>query len=405
MLIGAVVLLAACASLVDSSSIPVDDDDSAASVASGAEVETTPPPPETTYAAPVQVPSENPGLDDTPVDETPPPAASPPDSDPTGGDIPIDERVGSNEDSPSSTTTASPTTEPPPPETLPSMLFPDARFLWEPIPGDAAPDVRSAAIVEGLSTQGDGVSSLLVEYGIPIYTAGFDTPTVEISCRDEGRGVCGPEQMSPIRMPVDAFPNAGSDGAMVIVDLVEGITHELWRAEESDDGGWSAQWGSSNDIDGDAITVNGGSGSGVSRLGGIVMTDELASGSIPHALAIASNKTCASAWRPPAWTTDGRSDAEDCIEMGSRLQLDPTIDLDILELTDAERIIGDALQTYGAYVVDSSASTLAVFFEREELQPDGGLGPVARSLDFRWDFDPLSGLPWDDLVVLAPPNS
>jgi len=389
-----VTTLGACVSLIDSSSIP-DDDRARPAARAGAETESVPTDPPPTDAE----------RDRTAPDATMP-GATTPDGSSIGND-PVEAPVANDDVPAASTTTVPPTTQPPPPplEALPSVLFPEARFLWDPIPGDATLDERSAAVIAGLNAQGDPASSLLVDYGIPIYTAGLDTPTVEITCRDEGRGVCGPEQLSPIRMPVGAAPNIGTDGALVIVDLVEGTTHELWRAVRNDDGTWSAQWGSSNDISGDAITENGGSGSGVSRLGGIVMNDELASGTIQHALAIASNQTCASSWRAPAWTTDGRSDAADCIEMGSRLQLDPTVDLDALELTDAERIIGATLQTYGGYVVDSSASALAVFFEREDVQPDGGLGPVARELDFRWDYDSLSGLPWDELVVLAPSGS
>lgn len=376
-IVAMVAALGACVTFIESSRLPDDD---VASTAVAREADTTLPEDSTASEAGPATPAE------TSVDSV--------------------ERSDTDDVRPEGSTATIPaTTQPPPPATMPSRLFPEARFLWEPVPADAEPDARSAAIVDGLIAQGDVASSLLVEYGIPIYTAGPDTPTVEISCRAEGRGVCGPEQLSPIRMPENAMPNTGSDGALVIVDLVEETTHELWRARRNEDGTWSAQWGSSNDIGGDAITASGGSGSGVSRLGGVVMIDELAAGSIPHALAVASNQTCASTWRAPAWSTDGRSDADDCIEMGSRLRMDPSIDLATLPLTDAERIVGEALQTYGAYVVDSSASALAILFEREQVQPDGGLGPVARSLGFRWDFDSLPGLPWDALVVLAPSDS
>ncbi|MEP1122264.1 MAG: hypothetical protein ABJH68_00055 [Ilumatobacter sp.] len=279
-------------------------------------------------------------------------------------------------------------------------LFPKADFLRERIPDDPRIDLRSKQIIEGLNQPGDPASAMLVDYGIPIYVAGPDTPLVEISCTDTGRGVCGPERLSPIRMPAGATPNDGSDGALVIVDTIGRTTHELWRASEQADGSWTAQWGSSNDIDGDAIAENGGSGSGVSRLGGVITVDELAAGTIPHALAIASSATCAQAWRAPAWTTDGRTESDDCIEMGSRLQLDPSIDLDSLSLTTAERMVGEALQVYGGYIVDSSASELALFVEREDEARNGEIGPVAEMIGFRWDYDPLSGLPWDRLRVI-----
>jgi hypothetical protein len=46
--------------------------------------------------------------------------------------------------------------------------------------------------------------------------------------------------------------------------------------------------------------------------------------------------------------------------MGSRLQLDPTLDVASLGLEPGEEMIARALQTYGAFIVDSS-STLACY--------------------------------------------
>ncbi len=42
--------------------------------------------------------------------------------------------------------------------------------------------------------------------------------------------------------------------------------------------------------------------------------------------------------------------------MGSRLQLDPSLDVSTLGLEPGEEIVARALQTYGAYIVDSSSS-------------------------------------------------
>jgi hypothetical protein len=278
--------------------------------------------------------------------------------------------------------------------------FAKADYLVTPIPSDAVIDPRSAQIVDQLTTDPNPAAALLVEYGIPIVEADVDTPVVSITCTAQRDEICGVESVAPIRIPEDAAPNTGTDGALVVVDTDAGRTYELWRAERVSASEWSVEWGSTNELDGDGITTSGGSGSGLSRLVGIVRIDELRNGAIDHAIAVSSSETCTSEWRDPAWSSDGRRDGPHCVPMGARLQLDPTIDLDGLELRPGERIVAEALQEYGAYVVDSGASLISVFFELEPPTPGNELGEVLTDLGFRWDYDPLDGIPWERLEML-----
>ena len=83
---------------------------------------------------------------------------------------------------------------------------------------------------------------------------------------------------------------------------------------------------------------------------------------------------CPTHHRYPATKTDGANlaHAKPCIPEGTRLQLDPRINLDTLpRLTRADKIIGKALQTYGAYAIDNGGARMAIIMEA----PFGGTDP------------------------------
>ena len=242
----------------------------------------------------------------------------------------------------------------------------------------------------------------LFEFGIPMFVASATDPLRQIRCTMPW-GVCAPSRRSPLRVPDAAVPNNGSDGSMVIIDAVNHRTIELWQAQRQPNGDLSASWGSINDLHGTGHTGAGGSGSAISRVAGVVRLDEFASGTIPHALAVSSSYACRDRFRPPANQTDGISDLPACLPEGTRLQLDPTIDLNSISgLTPGEQIIGRTLQMYGAYVVDRGGAPLAFAFQRA---PDANSvddpGTVYRAAGLSWDYFGLRKLPWDRLQVLA----
>lgn len=108
-------------------------------------------------------------------------------------------------------------------------------------------------------------------------------------------------------------------------------------------------------------------GSGASRLAGVIRLAEIEQGEVEHALALQSDHACARSFRAPATKTDGRSDRPDCVPRGALLRLDPALDLDALGLPPAQLAVARACQRYGGYVVDVGGSPLSVSFE---LAPD-----------------------------------
>lgn len=241
-----------------------------------------------------------------------------------------------------------------------------------------------------------GLFANLLEFGIPIFTVNSNTPAHAVNCTGQEWGVC-PFAGWPVPIPAGAAPNSGSDGAMVTVDEATGTVFEFWRANKANDT-WSAEWGAVNSLLGSGW---GGSatGSGASRLAGVIRIGEVAAGTIPHALALQTNNAC-STFRSPALKSDGTSTQPDCIPEGAHLQLDPSLDLTRLGLTKGELAVATAMQRYGGYVVDVGGAPLSVSFELDTSAP-AGLGKVYRAAGFRWDYDPMDHVPWEKLRVLS----
>lgn len=266
------------------------------------------------------------------------------------------------------------------------------------IPSDAKVDPNSAAMIARVTRGNGDLVANLVEYGIPIYQADSSTPRHQVDCLIKHWGPC-PFAGLDVPIPDGAFPHSGSDGAMVVVDDQERKVYEFWQARQDGDT-WSASYGAVNDLDGSGWGGSG-TGSGASRLAGVVRLSEIEQGHIPHALALQSDNVCANVFRAPAIKTDGLSERPDCIPEGARLRLDPSLDLTALPLSSAELAVARAMQTYGGYVIDNGGAELSASFELDTKAPDGcPLGATHAAAGFRWDYDGMNGVPWDRLEVL-----
>ncbi len=272
----------------------------------------------------------------------------------------------------------------------------DVSSPWrQAIAPDAAVDPNSAAMIASVQPE-RALTANLVEFGIPIYAADADSPTYSVSCTRVDWGVC-PFAGWPVAIPDGAQPNSGSDGVLVSVDENHGIIFEFWRAARTG-GEWTAEHGAVNSLRGSGWG-GASTGSGASRLAGVVRLDEVAAGDIPHALALQSNNACPT-FRAPALKSDGSSTRPDCIPEGARLQLDPALDLDALGLTPGVKAVARALQRYGGYLMDVADTALSVSFELDRQAPPGELGTTYSQAGFRWDYDAMDDVPWDRLRVL-----
>jgi hypothetical protein len=269
-----------------------------------------------------------------------------------------------------------------------------------PIPDDPVLDGDSEEIVAALARDG-GASALLYDFGVPVYEADADTPRVTVTCTQDW-GQC-PVEAEEVPIPAGAQAAPGDDGALVVIDRQAGRVYDFWQAREVDSGQWSVSWGTWADYDGwgnapDEAVDGGATGAGINLLAGVVRLREIRDGEIPHALAFASSLSCADEFRYPATKTDGNVDDGTCVPQGSRLQLDPSIDVrSIPDITPGEIAVAEALQTHGGYVRDVSGSALAVAFE---APAEGEENPYPEVAGFPWDYYDMPHIPWDRLRVL-----
>ncbi|OLO99700.1 hypothetical protein BVU76_24235 [Mycolicibacterium porcinum] len=265
-----------------------------------------------------------------------------------------------------------------------------------PIPTDAEVDPHSAAMISAVDWD-ESANVSAIEFGIPIYHVDENTPRYSVPCIISEWGPC-PFDGLEVPIPYDAWPQYGSDSAMVTVDQENRKIYEFWRASY-ENGSWTTQFAAVNSLDGSGWG-GASTGSGASRLAGVVRVAEIAQGWIPHALAMQSNNVCAKVFRPPALKTDGQSTKPGCLPEGARLQLDPSVDIDSLGLTPAERMVAEALQRYGAYIMDVSGSPLSISFERDDTAARGTVGPTYGAAGLKWDYDGMTNIPWKKLRVL-----
>lgn len=265
----------------------------------------------------------------------------------------------------------------------------------EPIPDSPQIDPNSAEIIAHLQPE-PRMPANLVEFAVPIYRASAFTPTYVVTCT-KAWGVC-PFAGWKVPIPDGAAPNSGSDHSMVTIDESSASVFEFWQAANDGDQ-WSTSWGAVNSLAGSGW---GGvsTGSGASRLGGVIRLHEIAVGQIPHALALQTNNACPE-FRPPALKSDGESYRRDCLPEGARLQLDPSLDLSTLGLTQGELAVATAMQRYGGYIMDVSGARLSVIFELDKEAAPGSMGQTYRDAGFRWDYDAMERVPWNMLRVLA----
>lgn len=270
-----------------------------------------------------------------------------------------------------------------------------------PVTTDPALDPNTAAMVARISRAGLGHANL-VEFGIPIYEAAPDTPRRTVRCTITAWGVC-PLAGSLRPIPDDAVPNAGRDGAMVIIDRSAGTADEYFQAAETD-GEWTTGWGETTSLTGSGWG-GGTTGAGASRLGGVIRVAEIGAGEIPHALVLESDTACVGSFRAPAQKTDGEADRADCIPEGAHLQLDPTIDVTAIpDITPGEVAVARALQQYGGYLIDRADTSLAIGFEVAPDATPSNPGAVYTKAGLAWDYYGMPHIPWDRLRVLAPEN-
>ncbi|MDQ6915774.1 MAG: hypothetical protein M3155_08190 [Actinomycetota bacterium] len=272
-------------------------------------------------------------------------------------------------------------------------LFADSSPFNVPIPPNPALDPASARMVAGAIQPYVGGANFTnsAEWGIPVFYANRRSRRYRVSCDR----YCSAPVGFP-RIPSDARASTGSDGHLAVLDPADGSELDMWLARRTPTG-WVGGVRSLAELGGSGVHCRAcgrPDAAGFALAAGIVRPEEIAQGHIDHALVITTPHTRGGLKACPAVGTDGDSGDSAALPLGARVQLDPGLNVDALGLPGWQKTIARALQTYGAYVVDTGGS-LSI-----RAESNLGRGYDAWALAGVPDFPSISGLPWQLLRVL-----
>lgn len=264
-----------------------------------------------------------------------------------------------------------------------ATLFSDSS-PWN-VPATGKPDPASSAFVEGV-----GVGSLAYafeqagkgfdiagtdsfpDYGVPFAMADAATPKVNVT----SSSLWWPG-FDAVPVPSTARPAIGTDHHLAILDVSTRTLWEFWDMKQDGHGVWSAGAGAKFDADGSGYQTQPGALSarayGGSLIAGAIRYDEMKSGVVPHALAMAypwtRGRTYARGLGVDGVTvniachsdnaTDANRNLVTNIPEGARLRLKATVDVaSRCHGNAACETLGRALAKYGAYVVDTAGASV-----------------------------------------------
>lgn len=274
--------------------------------------------------------------------------------------------------------------------------YADTSAFNTPIGAAVTLDPNSAGMVATLSSGPNPGIANLYDYGVPVFYADPSTPRYTMDCT-EPWGTCDLERR-PIPIPSNAKPAAGSDAKIEVVDLGAGTVYEFWQYRNDFH---TTSWGNivTDVYQGDGHP--GTTGSMVSSLAGLVRLSDARGGVIDHALVFSTGYCQTATYRYPAAATDGKYSGANPIPEGTRIQLDPSVNVDALAVSAGEKMLARALQRYGAYAVDCGGANMGFLFEDPHSE---GVSDPYPGVGLGWDYFGLR-LPWDRLRVLKAWNS
>jgi hypothetical protein len=291
-------------------------------------------------------------------------------------------------------------------------IFAPTSFWYRPIPKDAPLNPKSADYVAEFERQYhsyyNSIGINLDAYSAPVYAVGPRTKTVPVTqwnCQNYLDPDL-PRQWEAVPIPTYARPARGSDAEMTIYQPSADTMWEFWQARQVN-GRWQACWGGkmSEVSKNDGIWPGryGVAATGLPFAPGQITVQELKSGAIRHVIGIAlvdAERSSVFSW--PANRSDGYNpqNAPNRIPEGIRFRLDPTINVDALNISPVAKIIAKAGQTYGFVVWDKAGSISLRFENPLAYTLVGQSDPYVAILGGTPAYSVLKGIPWDRLQFL-----
>lgn len=309
------------------------------------------------------------------------------------------------------TTTTPTTTTPTAANALPTdSIFAPNSFWYTPIPANAPLHANSASFVSDfqrqIKTYYGNVTINTTDYASPVFIADATTPTTSVGfldCQGKGSTDAGlMSQWSAVPIPSNASPADGTDQEMTIYQPSTNTMWEFWVTQKSN-GKWQACWGGQmkNTSTNQGIWASGygTTATGLPFLGGQITAEELKRGEIRHAIGIALVDSAA--WNNISWPAQrGDGTGSGVIPEGSRFRLNPSVNVDALNMHPAAKIIAKAAQKYG-FVVWDKAGAISIRVQNPKSytalgQPD----PYVAIYNGTPNYSILNGFPWDQLQFM-----
>jgi len=257
---------------------------------------------------------------------------------------------GGSDPAPTTTTTTTPTstTPTPAPPVSANQWWAASSFWNQPIPAGARLDANSPTWTNMLLANGN-VQSIYVNsdyWTINLYHATTATPTASIYVQNTNKHITIPYQAAWKGTP-------DTDAHLAVIDDSTGCEYEFQGFDANNKSAVGIEINNIQTGSGAHINDSGVGGGALSLLGGLITPQDIASGSINHALRIATPVNSPS-YVLPGTVSDGTHPGG--IPEGQLLRLDPSLDLTPYNLNPFQKTVAKALQTYGAYDADSGAS-------------------------------------------------
>jgi hypothetical protein len=190
--------------------------------------------------------------------------------------------------------------------------------------------------------------------GIPFTTVGAGQPRVPVSFDYDDESDPGPYPI-PSDAPVEGGALSTGDRHVLVVDNSDCHLYEMFAAYPSSSS-WKAGSGAVYDLRSDALRPAGwtsADAAGLPILPGLVRYDEVAAGTIDHAIRFTA-PTTQTAYIWPARHQAGSTASAGAPPMGAWFRLRP--DFDTSRFTGAARIIADAMKQHGIVLADNGSS-------------------------------------------------
>ena len=290
-----------------------------------------------------------------------------------------------------------------------------ATYTWNPATGAQAGRLFSAdsplnqAIPADVQYRADGQTRIQaagppanlsqLTWSVPVFDVDGSSPKVKVFCYVY---TCDEITNTLVPIPNGVYGQQGSDGHVTIIDHSTRKVYDYWIWKDCS---WVVNFVNANYCPASAgiASLDGygvGGGTNVAGLaGGMIRTYEVEAGVIDHALTFATGTTCQGVPFYPALYSDGVTiNQSTCMPIGSRIQLDPTVNVDALPgITAFEKMVAKALQKYGAYANDTSLTFgFGMEFDRT------GRNVYTRAGLPAGDYSSMTHIPWDRIKMIQP---